>query len=271
MRHLATLLALTLPCASMAADLSMTGACPGPVTVEVTGLMTGASVFVAASNDLGSTLVGSGPCAGLDVRLAAPSVFGPFVDTDLDGAITLSPTTGPGLCQRVFVAVDATTCTLTPPAILRSQNGCPAGSTNAWIQPSFEKGAFIPIEGAEGAAAVTSVDAATGTYAAELTASNSRLVQTFSPPVPVASLTDASWTWWADPADDPISLVQWTYTNGTQGSHRFQTAQLGNWVTGDILAYLDPSESLATLSIWGYASATPLSDVLRIDDLRLCY
>jgi hypothetical protein len=272
MRHLATLLALALPCASMAADLSMTGACPGPITVEVTSLSPGAPVFIAAGNNLGSTVIGGGPCAGLDVGITGLSVFGPFVDTDLDGAITLSPTTGPGLCQKAFVAVDTTTCTATPPEMLRSQNGCPTGKINAWINPGFEKGDFIPFDSATGGALVTSADVATGTYAAELDNTGARITQTFSPPVPVAALTEASWAWWTDLADDPVSLAQWTYTDGTSGNRFFSSVEMGDWTTGDILDDLDPSKSLETFSIWGYSDATtPLNDMLRIDDLRFCY
>ena len=94
--------------------LDLAGACPGPVDITITGTP-GADFAVVASDAAGSYTIPSGRCAGVDIGLAGPHAsFGPMPDLDDDGTITVSPDVPDGACAKSFVAIDLTTCAVSP-------------------------------------------------------------------------------------------------------------------------------------------------------------
>jgi len=92
-------------------SLSMTGTCPGPVTITVSGATPFGPVIFATGNGPGSfTIPGGASCAGLIVDLANPTAR-LTVSADLNGDVSLPVTLPPGVCGSLFVqAIDFSAC-----------------------------------------------------------------------------------------------------------------------------------------------------------------
>lgn len=102
--------ALALSPAALGATLSLSGVCPGPIDVVMTGTP-GAEYMLVAADGRGATRVPSGECVGTVVPLAGGiSVFGPFADDDGDGAYSLTPSVPGGACGKRMVVLDLGTC-----------------------------------------------------------------------------------------------------------------------------------------------------------------
>lgn len=91
--------------------LSVTGLCPGSVTLRLTGATPNRSVGLLWGTAAGSTPVPSGPCAGTELGLADPALAGVRL-ADRDGALSFTRPLGAGQCDRLLQVLDATTCQL---------------------------------------------------------------------------------------------------------------------------------------------------------------
>lgn len=92
-------------------SLSMTGACPGPVTLDMSGMTASGSVAIAYGA-AGSFVIPSGPCAGLVIDISGPTLAG-FFTADAAGDLSISTTLPAGVCGLTVQAVDMSSCTKT--------------------------------------------------------------------------------------------------------------------------------------------------------------
>ena len=128
-----TLILALIATSANAADLSIRGACPGVVDLEITGTPGGRFAVFTASTP-GSTMLGGGPCADTRIDLDAPNRFGPISDADGDGVINVSPSLSGRFCSNSFQILDLATCevsdveTLGSGAVLEF----PRASTATW-------------------------------------------------------------------------------------------------------------------------------------------
>ncbi len=114
---MARLLALCclVPSLASATTLSISGDCPGVATIEVGDIGAGSSIVIVAGSGPGSEALPGGPCGDTNSTLAGPlRHFGPMNDSDVDGEITLRPTLPGGVCGRHLVAVELSTCDVSP-------------------------------------------------------------------------------------------------------------------------------------------------------------
>ena len=108
---------LSLLAAAHAQSLSLEGDCPGRVELALSDITPGGSVYIVTSRDSGDASVPAGPCAGSPLSLAAPfTPVGPLRDGDGDGVIRLNPSIPAPFCDALFVAVDASSCVVSPVA-----------------------------------------------------------------------------------------------------------------------------------------------------------
>jgi hypothetical protein len=96
--------------------LSVTGACPGTVTIDVTGATSLASVALVYGA-AGSFTVPGGPCAGLVLDIASPTLAVVLV-ADAAGDASLSTTLPGGACGITMQAVDLGGCLASNTVIL---------------------------------------------------------------------------------------------------------------------------------------------------------
>jgi len=90
--------------------LSVTGACPGPVTVDITGATPFSQVVVAWSVSTGSFTIPAGGCAGTTLGLGSPNVLTILV-TDVLGSASLAANAPAAACGLYLQAVDLGNCT----------------------------------------------------------------------------------------------------------------------------------------------------------------
>lgn len=91
------------------AILDVLGACPGVITITITGLTPNTPtglLFSAAEGD--SQLVG-GPCAGAQTGLDNPNLL-TVVNSDANGEVSLSPNAPANACGFFLQAIDGATC-----------------------------------------------------------------------------------------------------------------------------------------------------------------
>ncbi|MFT4625600.1 MAG: hypothetical protein ACI8PZ_004268 [Myxococcota bacterium] len=99
-----------------AADLTVTGECPGEVVLDMTEFTPGASVALLVGDGAGSVPVPGGPCAGTDSGLGSIRTWvGPIRDLDPDGRLMLRPILPDWACEARFVLLDLATCETSPP------------------------------------------------------------------------------------------------------------------------------------------------------------
>ncbi|MFT4627370.1 MAG: hypothetical protein ACI8PZ_006054 [Myxococcota bacterium] len=110
-----TLLLLALPATALAGGpmLDVTGACPGPIDITISGLTPGASIGLLAGLGEGSDPLGVGPCADTLTGLDRVNPLLTRRDGDRDGTITLRPTVSPSACGRFVQAIELEACTTT--------------------------------------------------------------------------------------------------------------------------------------------------------------
>jgi len=94
------------------ATVSVAGTCPGPMSIELSGLTPNASVLLAASRDRGVTVIENGPCIGRVLERPSSSLIVPL-STNGAGDATLSPTLSAGACDFSFQVYDPTSCAIT--------------------------------------------------------------------------------------------------------------------------------------------------------------
>ncbi|PCJ52089.1 MAG: hypothetical protein COA70_13025 [Planctomycetota bacterium] len=96
--------------------LTVSGPCPGLVSVSVTGATANGGVAVAFGN-AGSFTIPGGICAGVSLDISSPTLGGIF-NADGSGNLSLSRTLGAGLCGLTIQVVDLSTCTVSNTDIL---------------------------------------------------------------------------------------------------------------------------------------------------------
>jgi hypothetical protein len=272
MRTPLVLTALALSSVALATpDLEVSGSCPGPMVLDISGLTPGGQMRLFIGSGPGSAVMPGGPCRDVATGLADLRV-GPGGFDDGDGLYLLSPTLGLSACRRWVQVLDVSTCTLSEALPLSEGVGpssCPGASAIA--NPSFESG-IAPWTTSETSEIWTDRDAADGTYAVDMV-DGSDYVEALIPAVSVASLTTATWQW--KTADSgAISSVQWDYSDGTSDTHLYMSddfAPAGDWVTADLLPFLDGSKSITRLRIYGFSGGDGTPDSVLIDDVQLCY
>ncbi|MFT4626001.1 MAG: hypothetical protein ACI8PZ_004672 [Myxococcota bacterium] len=118
------MLLLVLVLDAGATDLTLDGACPGPVLFEVTDMTPGGRVAVLAGSGPGAAPIPGGPCRDVSSGLAGPlRFFGPLADIDVDGVLAFRPDVPLGLCSRSLVAVDLETCEVSAPVEFGAEPG----------------------------------------------------------------------------------------------------------------------------------------------------
>lgn len=89
-------------------DLTLSGTCPGVMTITVTGAAPGATIAVVYGN-AGSFTLPSPPCAGVTLDLDFPNLAGLFT-ADANGDLVLTPTIPSVVCGWTMQVVDASNC-----------------------------------------------------------------------------------------------------------------------------------------------------------------
>lgn len=97
-------------------SLSITGSCPGPVTVNLANCTPGGSIPVLMGA-AGIYVKPGGACAGITLGINPPSLL-VMLTADGAGAASLSGNAPAGACGRTLQGVDAATCTATNTAVL---------------------------------------------------------------------------------------------------------------------------------------------------------
>lgn len=99
-------------------ELTLTGSCPGEVTLDVTeATVSGMVAVFAGTRGYGADPIPAGPCAGMETDLAGIRLVGGLrVDWDLDGSHRVPLTLSPSRCGVVFQALDLGTCGLSDSA-----------------------------------------------------------------------------------------------------------------------------------------------------------
>jgi|GEM_PF-3579946 len=89
--------------------LSLTGACPGPITITATGLTPGGSVQLWSGKNPGSTIINSGNCAGADLNIAKAKLQ-TTRKADANGTLRIGREFSEANCGRLFQVLDLATC-----------------------------------------------------------------------------------------------------------------------------------------------------------------
>lgn len=97
-------------------SLSVSGTCPGPVQISVTGATPSGNVAFAYGA-AGSFTLPPGPCAGTVLDISSPTLAA-IMAADASGNISIAPTLPAGICGRTLQCVDMTTCTTSNTVIL---------------------------------------------------------------------------------------------------------------------------------------------------------
>lgn len=97
--------------------LAVFGTCPGPVTVNVGSATPFGTVRLVYGLPGAAITVPSGPCAGLQIQVASPSVTPAYTATG-GGTVTITPTLPPSACGKIAYALDAGSCTVSAPVFL---------------------------------------------------------------------------------------------------------------------------------------------------------
>ncbi|MFT4621729.1 MAG: hypothetical protein ACI8PZ_000381 [Myxococcota bacterium] len=114
MRYI-VLAALSLPAAALAAPtLTLSGACPGVIDIDIAGLTPGGEMTLLFSGGEGADVLPAGACSGLATGLS-PIRFGLRApDVDGDGTMSFGPSVPEGACGTHVQILDPATCELSP-------------------------------------------------------------------------------------------------------------------------------------------------------------
>lgn len=89
--------------------LGLSGTCPGPVTVTVSGANPGATIAVAWSTSTGTFTIPRGGCAGTVLGLSSPSLLA-FMTADAGGNASLTGAAPGAACGAFVQVVDLSDC-----------------------------------------------------------------------------------------------------------------------------------------------------------------
>ncbi|MCC6909717.1 MAG: hypothetical protein IT430_17410 [Phycisphaerales bacterium] len=97
-----------------APQLSLTGSCPGPMQIGVTGATPGGNVALLHATGTGSVRIPNGnPCAGTTLGLNSTAQLYRVIRADAGGGFLINLNVPPGACGRFVQGLDASTCTTT--------------------------------------------------------------------------------------------------------------------------------------------------------------
>ncbi|MFT4625779.1 MAG: hypothetical protein ACI8PZ_004450 [Myxococcota bacterium] len=105
-------LLLLAPLTAQAVELTISGSCPGLVTLTSSGVTPGGSMALVSSTADGELEIPVGPCTGTVLALdpAGAKLRSSPVDDDADGVVSVTPSVPGAACGQRVVAVDLTTC-----------------------------------------------------------------------------------------------------------------------------------------------------------------
>ncbi len=89
--------------------LSVSGSCPGRITITGTGLTPGGSVQIWSARNPGSTTINTGSCAGTTLDIARARAFNTRT-ADSNGNLSVRLNANDAICGRLFQLLDLTTC-----------------------------------------------------------------------------------------------------------------------------------------------------------------
>ncbi len=104
--------------------LTITGSCPGPVDIEVTGATPGGHIAFLSADGPGNAPIPQGPCTGNTGLDASGLTFRKLRTADGTGATVVQPNLGASMCGLWVQAVDADTCTTSAAVPLSSAPDC---------------------------------------------------------------------------------------------------------------------------------------------------
>ena len=135
-----TLAALVLPSSALAAPgLFVTGSCPGPADLELSGLTPGGSFALMRASGEGAALMPGGPCMGepLGLRSAGLTLI-TIKNADASGNFTTTPIIPAPACGAIWMqAMDMTTCEVTNTWLLGSTGPAEGSFIPDWIPFPF--------------------------------------------------------------------------------------------------------------------------------------
>ncbi len=112
MRYMIPFLALTVPSVALAVPVaSVVGQCPGPATVEFSGLPARSGAAILFSNGLGADPVPAGLCRGTETGLS-PVHWAATIYSNPVGVLSFDVTLPPGVCGKYIQAMDVTDCSM---------------------------------------------------------------------------------------------------------------------------------------------------------------
>ncbi|MHC4823231.1 MAG: hypothetical protein ACYTEP_04345 [Planctomycetota bacterium] len=95
--------------ATASITMSVSGTCPGFITIDITGATPFSRVGIAYSASTGTFTVPSGPCTGTVLGLDSSSIL-VDLNTDAAGDTSISGTVSSGACGLSLQAVDLLPC-----------------------------------------------------------------------------------------------------------------------------------------------------------------
>ncbi len=91
--------------------VTLTGACPGTIDIDMTDMTPGGTLFVLTANAPGGVVVPVGPCAGTASSLGAGLSLQATPSANAAGELSLSPAIPAPLCGAALQVLDESTCT----------------------------------------------------------------------------------------------------------------------------------------------------------------
>lgn len=96
--------------------LSFTGACPGPVQVDIGNLTPRRKVALVQADDVGFTPIPAGPCAGVSTGLDGTLSYVTTLDVPPSGSLSFTAQIPGVACGKMIQAIDVATCRISPVA-----------------------------------------------------------------------------------------------------------------------------------------------------------
>ena len=96
-------------CGGVGLNVSLSGSCPGSMTVEITGATAGATVAIGIGSGTDGTMLPGGPCAGTMIDLSGIGTRRELT-ADPTGTVSFNAEPGAGICGGLIQAVDFATC-----------------------------------------------------------------------------------------------------------------------------------------------------------------
>lgn len=96
-------------CTQAGPEITVSGVCPGELTVNISGITPTGPVAILAAVSEGIFIVAGGPCPGIEFGLANPNLAG-TLNADTNGEVTRTPTVSAGACGKFLQIADVAAC-----------------------------------------------------------------------------------------------------------------------------------------------------------------